>query len=60
MFRRGDIAVIERPEAVLTCDGGVERVPVVEVDGVLVRCDDRSPVDLVSLVEVVGLPALDD
>ena len=58
-FRRGGGAVIERPRALLTCAAGVELVEVVEVDGVLVRCDDGRPVELVSLVEVFGLAPLD-
>lgn len=45
--------------AVVTVDGGgVRVVDVVEVDGVLVEAVSGRPVDLVSLVVVVGLPDL--
>lgn len=47
-------------EAVLTRDGvGVVVVDVVEVDGVLVEAASGAVVDLVCLVVVPGLPALD-
>lgn len=48
------------PLALVTVEpSGAEVIPVVEVDGVLVDRRDGSPVDLVSLVVVVGLPELE-
>lgn len=44
--------------ALVTVDGGgLDLVPVIEVDGVLVERDSRAVVDLVSLVALVRLPA---
>lgn len=48
------------PVAVLTSeDGGAELVLVEEVDGALVERGSGRPVDLVSLVVVLGLPELE-
>lgn len=52
--------MLEPARAVLTGAAGAEVVDVVEVDGVLVRCDDGRPVDLLSLVVVEGLAPLDE
>lgn len=46
------------PVALVTTDEGVELVLVDEVDGALVDRSSGEPVDLVSLVVVVGLPEL--
>lgn len=43
------------PAAVVLTDEGRDLVPVVEVDGVLVDRRDGAPVDLPSVVVVVGL-----
>lgn len=44
--------------AIVTVDGGgVELVPVIEVGGQLVRVVDLVPVELVSLVALVEVPA---
>lgn len=43
------------PAAVVLTEGGRELVPVAEVDGVLVDRRDGAPVDLPSVVVVVGL-----
>ena len=59
-FRRGSVAVLEPARAVLTGAAGAEVVDVVEVDGVLVRCDDGLPVDLLCLVVVEGLAPLEE
>lgn len=45
--------------ALLTRDEGVVAVRVLEVDGVLVEVESGEPVDLISVVAVWGLPALE-
>ncbi len=52
------VDVFDLPVAVVTVDSGAVVVPVVEVAGVLVDRRDGSVVDLVSVVVVLGLPAL--
>jgi len=47
------------PVAVVTVDGGVEIVPVEERAEGLVDRRTGAPVDLVSVVVVVGLPELE-
>lgn len=44
------------PVAVVTVDETVALVPVVEVEGEWVDRRDGRPVDLVSLVTILGLP----
>lgn len=51
--------VVDVARAVVTVDGGVVVLEVVEVDGVLVEVGSGVPVDLVSLVVVEGLPELE-
>jgi len=46
--------------ALVTVEGGVAELEVVEVDGVLVELVSGRPVDLVSLVVVEGLPELEE
>lgn len=62
MRRDGTVAVLDRAPgavAVLTRDGSAVLVEVVEVDGVLVEAVSGVVVDLVDVVLVLGLPALD-
>lgn len=46
------------PVAVMTVEGGVELVPVAEVEGELVDRRTGAPLELVSIVVVVGLEPL--
>jgi hypothetical protein len=51
--------VLDLPVVVVTVEGGgLAVVPVVEVDGVLVDRRDGVCVEMVSVVKVIGLPAL--
>lgn len=52
------VDVLLEPVALVTADDGARLVEVDEVDGVIVERASGVPVDLVSLVVVVGLPEL--
>lgn len=46
------------PVAILTSEAGVEIVPIVEIDGEILDRRSGAPIDLVSVVVVLGLPEL--
>lgn len=58
---RGSVFGVEKdllPVAIVTVEGGVDLVPVAERDGELVDRRSGAPIDLVSLVVVLGLAEL--